>query len=110
MPRFPLTCEADYCREGDKKIEWDCEAERILREYGVCHAPSNWRRLSIVRELEQYITERTNEYRKMKETWLTMAGISAERIKERNAFESSEVRSLKWHMMKRLRVHYTDPM
>ena len=105
VPRFPLTCEADYCRERNKKFEWDCEAERILQEYGVCHAPSNWRRLSIVRELEQCITRRTKEYMQMKETWLTMTGISAERIKERDAFESSEVRSLRWHTMKRLRVH-----
>ena len=67
VPRFPLTCEADYCRERDKKFEWDCETDRILREYGLCHAPSNWRRLSIVRELEQCITRRTNEYSKMKD-------------------------------------------
>ena len=81
----------------------------MFSQYNLTKAPGNWRKLPMVKILEELIVQRIQWYEDLKKTWIGMLGVQYVGIEDMDDFERDEIMHLRWQMLRRLEVEKLDP-
>ena len=99
-PCMSLNSEDDYYNEKARQKGWDEEAQLMFSQYNLTKGPGNWRKLPMVKILEELIAQRIQWYEDLKKTWIGMPGVQYVGIEDMDDFERDEIMHLRWQMLR----------
>ncbi|HSL87056.1 MAG TPA: hypothetical protein VK861_08990, partial [Bacteroidales bacterium] len=105
-----VMCPDDFHKAVAQKERWDDLAEEILQRTLDDSSPRNWRDICIVSHLEDEIERLEQTFEDKARGWRRDPSVPNERLFERKAYLKHKVFTLRWQMIKRLRVPRRDPI